>query len=70
MFQLTQRFSSTVNITIVVENEIVDNMYQRSNMDWLMYNALGIHAGMVLIRLSKLNAFCFALDVYTNANLC
>ena len=24
--------------TIAVENEVADNMYQRSEMDWLIYN--------------------------------
>ena len=24
--------------TIAVENEVVDNMYQRSELDWLLYN--------------------------------
>jgi len=24
--------------TIAVENEVVDNMYQRSELDWLIYN--------------------------------
>lgn len=24
--------------TIVVENEVADNMYQRSELDWLIYN--------------------------------
>ena len=26
--------------TIAVENEVADNMYQRSELDWLIYNAL------------------------------
>ena len=25
--------------TIAVENEVADNMYQRSELDWLIYNA-------------------------------
>ena len=25
--------------TIAVENEVADNMYQRSEMDWLIYNS-------------------------------
>ena len=30
---------STIAIdTIAVENEIADNMYQRSELDWLIYN--------------------------------
>lgn len=24
--------------TIAIENEVVDNMYQRSELDWLIYN--------------------------------
>ena len=24
--------------TIAVENEVADNMYQRSELDWLIYN--------------------------------
>lgn len=31
---------SAINIdTIAVENEVADNMYQRSELDWLIYNA-------------------------------
>ena len=25
--------------TIAVENEVADNMYERSELDWLIYNA-------------------------------
>ena len=25
--------------TVAVENEVADNMYQRSELDWLIYNA-------------------------------
>ena len=27
--------------TVAVENEVADNMYQRSELDWLIYNQLG-----------------------------
>ena len=34
--------------TIDVENEIADNMYQRSDMDWLIYNKPLEYAQLVL----------------------
>lgn len=34
--------------TIVVENEIADNMYQRSELDWLIYNRPMEYAQLVL----------------------
>ncbi|MBQ7923183.1 MAG: hypothetical protein IJ325_11540 [Clostridia bacterium] len=34
--------------TIAVENEIADNMYQRSELDWLIYNAPLEYAELVL----------------------
>lgn len=34
--------------TIAVENEIVDNMYQRSELDYLVYNALLEYADLIL----------------------
>ena len=34
--------------TIAVENEIADNMYQRSELDWLIYNAPLEYADLVL----------------------
>ncbi len=34
--------------TIAVENEIADNMYRRSELDWLIYNALMEYASPVL----------------------
>lgn len=34
--------------TIAVENEVVDNMYQRSELDWLIYNKQLEYAQMVL----------------------
>ena len=34
--------------TIAVENEIADNMYQRSELDWLIYNKPLEYAQLVL----------------------
>ena len=34
--------------TISVENEVVDNMYQRSELDWLIYNKPLEYAQLVL----------------------
>ncbi len=34
--------------TIAVENEIADNMYQRSELDWLIYNKLLEYVQLVL----------------------
>lgn len=34
--------------TIAVENEIVDNMYQRSELDYLIYNDLIAYADLIL----------------------
>ena len=34
--------------TIAVENEVADNMYQRSELDWLIYNAPLEYAQLVL----------------------
>ena len=34
--------------TIAVENEIADNMYQRSELDWLIYNKPLEYAHLVL----------------------
>lgn len=34
--------------TIAVENEVVDNMYQRSELDWLIYNKPLEYARLVL----------------------
>ena len=41
--------SSVIEIdTIDVENEIADNMYQWSELDWLIYNKLLEYAQLVL----------------------
>ena len=34
--------------TIAVENEVADNMYQRSELDWLLYNAPIEYADLIL----------------------
>ena len=34
--------------TIAVENEIADNMYQRSELDWLIYNDPLSYAELIL----------------------
>ena len=34
--------------TIAVENEVADNMYQRSELDWLIYNKPMEYAQLVL----------------------
>ena len=40
---------STIAIdTIAVENEVADNMYQRSELDYLIYNAPVAYADLIL----------------------
>ena len=34
--------------TIAVENEVADNIYQRSELDWLIYNDPAAYAHLVL----------------------
>ena len=34
--------------TIAVENEVSDNIYQRSELDWLIYNDPAAYADLVL----------------------
>ena len=34
--------------TIAVENEVADNLYQRSELDWLIYNDPAAYADLVL----------------------
>lgn len=34
--------------TIAVENEVADNIYQRSKLDWLIYNDPAAYADLVL----------------------
>ena len=36
--------------TVAVKNEVADNMYQRSELDWLIYNA---HANLILNGIQK-----------------
>ena len=35
--------------TIAVENEVADNMYQRSELDWLIYNKPLEYVQLVLV---------------------
>ncbi len=45
------RFSDGTIISIdctAVENEVADNMYQRSELDWLIYNAPLEYADLIL----------------------
>ena len=34
--------------TLAVENEVADNIYQRSELDWLIYNDPAAYADLVL----------------------
>ena len=34
--------------TVAIENEFADNMYQRSELDWLIYNDPDTYADLVL----------------------
>lgn len=34
--------------TIAVENEVAENMYQRSELDWLIYNAPAEYEDLIL----------------------
>ena len=40
--------SMIANDTIAVENEVADNMYQRSELDYLIYNDPVAHAELIL----------------------
>ncbi len=45
------RYSDGTMISIdctAVENEVADNMYQRSELDWLLYNAPLEYADLIL----------------------
>lgn len=33
-----------------VENEVADNIYQRSELDWLIYNDHAVYADLILYR--------------------
>lgn len=41
-------FEGKYHLTIAVENEFADNMYQRSELDWLIYNKPLEYAQLVL----------------------
>ena len=45
--QLTDGTLISIDCT-AVENEIADNMYQRSELDWLIYNAPAAYADLIL----------------------
>ena len=42
------KFNDGSMIAIAVENEVADNMYQRSELDWLIYNAPLEYADLIL----------------------
>ena len=48
--------------TIAVENEVADNMYQRSELDYLSYNAPIAYADLILN--GKLEAYLKAVTEY------
>lgn len=48
--------------TIAVENEIADNMYERSELDWLIYNAPLEYADLILN--GDLEKYLKAVTVY------
>ena len=45
--QLTDGTLISIDCT-AVENEVADNMYQRSELDWLIYNDPAAYADLVL----------------------
>ena len=45
--QLTDGTLISIDCT-AVENEIADNMYQRSELDWLIYNDPAAYADLIL----------------------
>ena len=48
--------------TIAVENEVADNMYQRSELDYLIYNDPVGYADLIWdITLDKISALCLFL---------
>ena len=50
--------------TIAVENEVADNMYQRSELDYLIYNCLLYTSPVSCISLARLSIF-FTSICYT-----
>ena len=48
--------------TIAVEDEIADNMYERSELDWLIYNAPLEYADLILN--GDLEKYLKAVTVY------
>ena len=55
--------------TIAVENEVADNMYERSELDWLIFNAPAEYADLVLngdpVKYLKTVTYRFLFAVYT-----
>ena len=45
--KLADRTTISIDCT-AVENEVADNMYQRSELDWLIYNAPLEYADLIL----------------------
>ena len=47
--ELKYAVGSMISIdTIALENEVADNMYERAEVDWLIYNAPAEYADLVL----------------------
>lgn len=52
--------------TIAVENEVADNMYQRSELDWLIYNAPLEYIDLILN--GELEKYLKAVTQYKSLN--
>ena len=52
--------------TIAVENEVADNMYQRSELDYLIYNDLIAYADLILN--GNLEAYLKAVTEYKSVD--
>ena len=50
--------------TIAVENEIADNMYQRSELDYLIYNDPIAYADLILWRSRNLSENCNRIQAF------
>ena len=58
-FELKYTYGTLISVdTIAVENEVADNMVQRSELDWLIYNKPLEYAQLVL---------CEDLESYLNS---
>ena len=56
------KFSDGTMIAIAVENEVADNMYQRSELDYLIYNDPIAYADLILN--GNLEAYLKAVTEY------